>query len=227
MKLGRCKPINEIADLCHRNNILIHTDAAQSIGKVRVNVDELDVDLLTLAGHKLYAPKGIGALFIKNGVRIEPVIRGAGHEFGIRPGTENTPYIVGLGKAAAIAIETLDEAADRMEKMRDLFETLLHEEIGSALTVNGRNAERLPNTLSVNFPAVSGHELVARIPEICASTGAACHSGEVSLSATLKAIGLDEETARGTVRLSLGRETTEDEIRRAASLLVDHWEKLR
>lgn len=226
-EIGTVQPIDEISKLCREHDILFHTDAAQSVGKIRVNVEELEVDLLTVAGHKLYAPKGIGALYVRNGVALSPVLQGAGHEHGLRPGTENVAFIVGLGKAAILAARVLDESRERMETLRDRLLDLLREVIGPELPVNGEAVERLPNTLSVSFPGVTGHDLLARIPEICASTGAACHSEGTTISATLQGIGLDLQVARGTVRLSLGRNTTEDEIDRAASLLIDAWEKLR
>ena len=225
-EIGTLQPIADIAKLCREHDILSHTDAAQSVGKIRVNVEDLDVDLLTVAGHKLYAPKGVGALYVRNGVTISPVLHGAGHEHGLRPGTENVAFIVGLGRAATLANRVLDESAEQMELLRDRLLDLLREVIGLDLTVNGEAVERLPNTLSVNFPGVSGHELLERVPEICASTGAACHSGGAAISATLQAIGLDPQVARGTVRLSVGRNSSEEEIDRAASLLIDAWEKL-
>lgn len=222
---GVLQPIREIAEICHARNVLLHTDAAQSVGKVRVNVDELQVDMLTVAGHKLYAPKGVGALFIRRGVALEPVLHGAGHEGGLRPGTENVPYIVGLGRAAMLAVQSLDEATDRLAALRDRLFDKLYEGIGSRLKINGGQSPRLPNTLNVNFPNVTGGELLARVPELCASTGSACHSGSVQLSPTLEALGLDPEEARGAVRLSVGWYTGEDDIDRAASLLIAAWEE--
>ena len=148
-------------------------------------------------------------------------------KFGLRPGTENVPYIVGLGKAAALAIQHCEEEyRSATEKLRDYLQKVLKQEIGDKLLVNGASVERLPNTLSVSFPDVTGHELLSRIPELCASTGAACHSGDSIVSATLAAIGLTPERASGTVRLSLGRNTKLGEIDSAASLLIDAWEKL-
>ncbi len=223
---GCIQPISAIADLCRERNIRMHTDAAQSLGKIPTNVDDLGVDLLTIAGHKLYAPKGVGALFVRRGVKLEPVIHGAGHEFGLRAGTENVPYIVALGKAAELASRSSQDDSSRLGQLRDRLIHRLREEIGESLSVNGEGAERLPNTLSVNFPGVAGHELLARTPDICASTGAACHSGEAALSATLRAMGLDADTARGTVRLSVGWPTSNEEIDRAADLLSESWRGL-
>jgi cysteine desulfurase len=225
-EIGVVQPIGEIAEICRAREIPFHTDAAQTVGKLRTYVEELGVDMLSIAGHKLYAPKGVGALYVRKGIKLEAVLQGAGHERGLRPGTENTPYIVGLGQAAILARTALDEAADGMVMLRDRLWNQLHDSI-SDLTANGAHASRLPNTLSVNFPNVVGAELLAAIPELCASTGAACHSGTTNLSSTLAAIGLTPEVARGTIRLSVGWFTSEDEVDRAADLLIDAWERLR
>jgi cysteine desulfurase len=226
-EIGTIQPIRAIAEICHARDVLVHTDAAQSVGKLRTFVDELDVDLLSIAGHKLYAPKGVGVLFVRRGVALEPVLHGAGHESGLRAGTENVPYIVALGQAATLAAKSLDQAEQRLATLRDRLYKQLREAIGEGLTVNGGAVERLPNTLSVSFPGVVGHELLARVPELCASTGAACHSGTTSMSATLAALGLTPAQASGTVRLSLGWYTSEEEIDRAASWLINAWEDLR
>ena len=225
-EIGSIQPIRAIADACREQGVLMHSDAAQSIGKVPVNVDDLGVDLLSIAGHKLYAPKGVGALFIRDGVELEPVIHGAAHERGIRPGTENVAYIVGLGMAAELITQQLASAREHMRAMRDRLHTALASAIDERLTVNGAEAARLPNTLSVNFPDAVGQELLERAPDIQASTGAACHSGETKVSATLAAIGVDEATARGTVRLSVGRHTTAEEVDEAARLLIAAWRKM-
>ncbi|MBW3596744.1 MAG: cysteine desulfurase [Planctomycetes bacterium] len=225
---GVVQPIRRIAEICRRAGVLLHTDAAQSVGKIRTHVDELGVDLLTLAGHKVYAPKGIGALYIRSGVAVDPVIHGAGQEAGLRPGTENVPYIVGLGQAALLAHKSLDRSTERMASLRDLLARRLSDPIGPELTINGDGAERLPNTLSVSFPGVVGGELLGRIPELYASTGAACHSDAPEhISATLAAMGLSAEQARGTIRLSVGWYTSEEEIDRAADLLLGAWEALK
>jgi len=226
-EIGAIQPIRMISELCREHDVLVHTDAAQSVGKIRTLVDELDVDLLSFSGHKLYAPKGIGALYVRRGTPLEPVLHGAAHEGGMRAGTENVPYVIGLGQAATLAARSIDEAADRLAGLRDRMHDRLRTAIGRGLTLNAEKAERLPNTLSLNFPGVSASELLARIPELCASTGAACHSGATNVSATLAAIGLPQEVARGTVRLSVGWYTSEDQIDRAASLLIAAWEDLR
>lgn len=226
-EIGTIQPIRQIAELCRARGILFHTDAAQSAGKIPLLVDELGVVLLSIAGHKLYAPKGVGALYVGSGTRIEPVLRGAGQEFGLRPGTENVISIVALGHACSLAAESLSESSSRISALRDRLLARLRAEIGEQLSVNGEHAPRLPNTLSVNFPEVAGADLLRATPEICASTGAACHSGATKLSATLAAIGLDEMTARGAVRLSLGWYTREDDVDQAAELLIGSWEKLQ
>jgi cysteine desulfurase len=224
---GVIQPIRQIAALCRARGTLLHTDAAQSAGKIRTAVTELGVDLLTIAGHKLYAPKGGGALYVRQGIPLEPVVRGAGQEGGVRPGTENTPYIAALGRAAALAAEHLDEAAARMASLRDRLQQRLQDGVGPGLVVHGRKAERLPNTLSVGFPRVVGGELLARIPELYASTGAACHSDAAEhISSTLAAMQVTAEQARGTIRLSVGWYTTQEEVERAADLLLEAWETL-
>jgi cysteine desulfurase len=226
-EVGTVQPLREIAAACHAAHVPLHADAAQSVGKLRTHIDELDVDLLTVAGHKMYAPKGVGALFVRQGVALEPVLRGAGHEAGMRPGTENVAGIVGLGIAAQMAAKNLDDTQARLEQLRDRLQELLLDAIGERLIVHGARAARLPNTLSVSFPDVTGHELLARIPELCASTGSACHSETDAMSPTLAAMGVSREVARGTIRLSLGWYTTEDDVERAASLLLEAWETLR
>ncbi len=225
-EIGSVQPLREIAAICHEYGVLVHTDAAQSLGKLRVKVDELEVDLLTIAGHKIYAPKGIGALFVRQTVDLAPLLHGAGHEKGLRPGTENVPFIVALGAAALLAARELELNSARMILLRDRLYEQLREGIGSTLTLNGARGARLPNTLSINFPNVNGAELLARVPEVCASTGAACHSSGTSLSDTLSAIGLHPATAQGTVRLSLGWYTSEEDVDRAASLLIGAWEAM-
>jgi cysteine desulfurase len=225
-EVGTIQPIAEIAEICRERKVLVHTDASQSIGKIPTRVDELGVDMLSVAGHKFYAPKGIGALYVRPGVGLEPIIHGAGHERGLRAGTENTPYIVALGAAANLARRGIAEASPRMAAMRDRLARTIQSEIEGAV-VNGEVAnQRLPNTLSISFPRVSGQQLLSQIPELCASTGAACHSDGALESATLSAMGATPDLIRGTIRLSVGWQTNEDEIMRAASLLVDAWERL-
>ena len=224
-EVGSIQPISQFAETCHGRGILLHTDAAQSVGKIPTCADQLDCDLLTVAGHKLYAPKGVGVLMVRSGLELEPLMHGAAHEKGMRAGTENTPYIVGLGKAAQLASERLDDAGEALGKLRDRLNDRLLVSIPD-LIVNGKNSERLPNTLSVSFPAVTGQEMLKRIPELCASTGSACHSSGLVTSATLASMGRTSEQMAGTVRLSLGWYSSQDEIDRVASLLIDAWENL-
>jgi cysteine desulfurase len=226
-EIGTVQPIRKIARICREHHILIHTDAAQTVGKIRTNVDELDVDLLSFSAHKFYGPKGIGALYVRQGTAVEPLLHGAGHESGMRAGTENVPYIVGLGKAASLVRQSLDKSVVRLMSLRDRLHDALTEAIGVRLSVNGLDAERLPNTLSMNFPDVMARDMLSRIPELCASTGAACHSGVTNVSATLAAIGVPSEVARGTVRLSVGWSTSEEEVDRAVNLLAGAWEAVR
>ncbi len=226
-EIGTIQPIRQIADLCHARGVLLHTDAAQSVGKIRTNVTELGADLLSIAGHKIYAPKGVGALYVGGKTPIEPVLRGAGQESGLRPGTENVALIVGLGHAASVAEAGLVASAERLASLRDRLLARLEAAIPSGLSVNGSDAPRLPNTLSVNFPGAIGSDLLRAIPELCASTGAACHAGATQMSATLAAISLEESVARGAIRLSLGWYTSEEEIDRAADWLIAAWENQR
>lgn len=226
-EIGTVQPIREIARVCRRSGVLLHTDAAQSVGKIPVGVNDLDVDLLTIAGHKLYAPKGVGALYVRHGVALAPALHGAAHEGGLRPGTENVAYIVALGRAATLVSKSLDDSQPRLTMLRDRLYDLLHDTIGDRLTINGAEARRLPNTLSVNFPGAIGAEILSRIPELCASTGSACHSGTTNMSASLKALDLDPATAAGTVRLSVGWHTSEEDIDLAASWLIRAWEDSR
>jgi cysteine desulfurase len=224
---GVIQPLDEISEICRDRNVLLHTDAAQSVGKIETVVEDLGVDLLSVAGHKLYAPKGIGVLYVRRGVPLEPIMHGAGHEGGLRPGTESVPLIVGLGHAAMMAFRSLEASAERLSGLRDQLHNRLLEVIGERLTLNGCDAPRLPNTLSVNFLGLSAADILARIPELCASTGSACHSGSTGMSPTLEAMGLDPESARGTLRLSVGWFTSVEEIDRAAELLIGAWEDLQ
>jgi cysteine desulfurase len=220
-EVGTLQPISEIARLAHERGALVHTDAAQSVGKVTVNVRDLGVDLLSVAGHKLYAPKGVGALFIRRGVTVEPLIHGAGHESGRRAGTENVPYIVGLGMACALAKQSLPAATARLQALRDRLWNQLQSQLGERVVLNGSPERRLPNTLNVNFVGQVGADLLQATPEIAASTGSACHEGSIVQSPVLCAMGVPPELGRGAVRLSVGRFTTEDEVDRAAAALVE------
>lgn len=226
-EVGTLQPLKQIAEICHEEGVLLHSDAAQTAGKIRTQVDELEVDLLSIAGHKLYGPKGVGALFVRQGVALEPLIHGAGQESGLRAGTENVAGIVGLGAAAALAAKSLDSTEQRLTELRDRLLLALRTGIGEGLFVHGELAPRLPGTLSVSFPGVSGRDLLGRTPELCASTGSACHSGSQAISPTLAAMGVPADVARGTIRLSLGWYTSEEDVDRAASLLIGAWEAVQ
>lgn len=225
-EIGAIQPLSAIANICRERGVILHTDAAQAVGKIPIDVTRLNVDLLTVAGHKLYAPKGVGALYVRRGVRLEPLLHGAGHEAGLRAGTENVAQIVGLGIASEFASRHLGNSRPRLESLRDRLWSQLRESI-PGISWNGAGAAMLPNTLSVNFPRVRGSALLARLPDICASTGAACHSGEASLSATQRALGLLPQIAEGTVRFSVGLYNAEAEIDRAANQIIAAWETLR
>jgi cysteine desulfurase len=222
---GTLQPIAEIAGLAHSAGALVHTDAAQSCGKVRVSTRHEKVDLLSIAGHKLYAPQGVGVLFVRAGTPIKPLVIGAGHEHGLRPGTENVASIVGLGQACEVARHSLVEEGERMIRLRDRLWSLLREAIPD-ITLNGYPAERLPNTLNVRFPGVAGNTLLAACPAIAASTGSACHASGDSASEVILAMGIPEAEAIGSVRLSLGRFNTREEIDFAATELIRAWQKL-
>ncbi len=213
-EVGTLEPIAEIGKLAKKHGITFHTDAAQSVGKVPVQVDALNVDLLTIAGHKLYAPKGIGALYVRRGTLLEPLIHGAGHEQGRRAGTENVPSIVALGEACALAEKQLGEQTTRWQQLRERLLHGLEARVGP-VKVNGHPEYRLPNTLNICVPGVVGEEVLARAPGVAASTGSACHAGHTEPSAVLLAMGIKPALALGALRLSLGRWTTEEEIAEA------------
>lgn len=224
-EIGTLQPIAEISRLAKRKGAIVHTDAAQTLGKVPVDVDALGVDLLTIAGHKLYAPKGIGALYIRRGTKLEKLMAGAGHERGLRPGTENVAGIVALGKACEIAERDLTTEQMKLRGLREHLLAKLRAGI-EGLVLHGHPTQRLPNTLFVSFPGVHGARLLEAVPEIAASTGSACHSGSDAPCASLVAMGLDPGLALGPIRLSLGRDTTVQEVDQAAALLVAGWKKL-
>lgn len=219
-EIGVVQPIRQIAALCRERDVLSHTDAAQSVGKIPVNVDELGVDLLTVAGHKMYAPKGVGALYVRRGVSLEPLLHGAGHEAGLRAGTENVASLVGLGRAASLAMRNLNDTADRITRLRDRLLERLQEALSDRLTIHGQGAERLPNTLSISLADVDAGELLRRCPELCASAGGSGRTGSLRMSPAMAAIGATPDVARGTLRFSVGWYTTEEEIDRASSLLI-------
>ena len=216
-EVGTIQPIEEISKIARERGIVFHTDAAQSVGKIVTKVDDLGVDLLSVAGHKLYAPKGIGALYIHKGTPIEPLIHGAGHESGRRAGTENVLLVVGLGKACEIAKSHVND--DGILELRNRFWKLLQDNFGEKVVLNGHPLHRLPNTLNVSFVGKAGGEILSRLDGVAASTGAACHSGSVELSPVLKAMGISNEVGMGAIRFSLGRTTTIQELERVVHLL--------
>ncbi|OCA81465.1 cysteine desulfurase NifS [Bacillus sp. FJAT-27225] len=207
---GTLQPIQEIGNLAERNGIAFHTDASQSVGKVPVNVNDLKIDMLTIAGHKLYAPKGIGALYIRKGIELEPLIHGAGHESGLRAGTENTLLAVGLGTACKIAGSYV--GSRELKELTEYFWDRLKKQFGDLVQLNGHPEERLPNTLNVSFVKRIGQDLLDKIPQLAASTGSACHAGSIELSPVLKEMAVPEQVGMGAIRFSLGRHTTKDEI---------------
>lgn len=226
-EVGTLQPIAEMAALAQSHEIAFHTDAAQSIGKVPVDVQALGVDLLSLAGHKLYAPKGVGALFVKNDIVLEKFMHGAGHELGWRAGTENVLALVGLGKACEVMETHLKMWGDRLAYVRDRLENALVKGIQD-IRVNGHLTHRLPNTLSVSFLGVDADAVLSDIKdEVAASAGAACHAGDVTVSHVLRAMKVPTEWARGTLRLSVGRFTTEDDVDKAADVILKAVTKMR
>lgn len=224
-EIGTIQPIAEISRLGKAKGAVIHTDAAQTVGKIAVNVNALGVDLLTIAGHKLYAPKGIGALYVKRGTTLERVLTGANHERGLRPGTENVAGIVALGKACEISERDLVSSEMRLRGLRERLLQKLRSGIRD-LVLHGHPTERLPNTLFMSFPGVTGDRLLEAVPEIAASTGSACHSGSDGPCASLLAIGVATDHAVGPVRLSLGRESTVHDVEVAAERLTTAWHRL-
>ena len=224
---GTLQPIAEIARVARKHGVLLHTDAAQSVGKIPVRVEDLGVDLLTVAGHKLYAPKGIGALYTKHGLQLEPVIYGGGQESGRRSGTENVANMVALGTACLLAQEQLAESQVRLQRLRDELQRLMEKYIPDRVHLNGHPTDRLPNTLNVSVDGVIGEEVLADTLEIASSTGSACHEGNTDPSPVLMAMGMSRERALGALRLTLGRWSTEEQIEEAARLLARSMDSLR
>ena len=218
-EVGTIQPIEQIGRITRERGIAFHTDAAQSVGKIPTRVADLGMDLLTVAGHKLYAPKGVGALFVRGGVTLEPLIHGAAHEHGLRAGTENVAGIVGLGQACETAVRNLAEIGARVRQLRDGLHRGLEQRVGG-VRLNGHPARRLPNTLNVSFEGLDSDELLRALPEIAASTGAACHAHSREPSAVLTAMGVPAALALSAVRFSLGRGNTAQEMERAAELIV-------
>ncbi len=223
---GVLQPVSELAALARAVGAAMHVDAAQSAGKVELDVKALGIDALSIAGHKLYAPKGVGVLFLRSGVALKNLTWGAGHERGLRPGTENVSGIVGLGVACVAAKRDLQSLSARLTSLRDLLFARLSAQVPQ-LKLNGHPTARVPGALNVCFPNVSGTALLAKTPELAASTGSACHDGHETASPVLLAMGVSSELARGAVRLTLGRGTTQDDVERAAAALSRAWGELK
>jgi cysteine desulfurase len=219
---GTLQPIRELAALAHSHGALLHTDAAQAAGKIPLDVTELGVDLLTMVGHKMYAPKGIGALYVRSGTPIQPIVHGAGQERGLRAGTENVAFIVALGVAAELAAARLPSPA-----VRDVLHEELDRLLPGVIQLNGHPVDRLPNTLNISLAGINGKELLTATRKVAASTGSACHEGVDSPSAVLTAMGLSSDRALAAVRLSCGHWTTVEQVRRAADLLAASHKAMR
>ncbi|GAC1369344.1 MAG: cysteine desulfurase family protein [Ktedonobacteraceae bacterium] len=217
---GTLQPIAEIARIAHQRGVLFHTDASQAVGKIPTHVTTLGVDLLTVAGHKLYAPKGIGALYVRRGVQLESLLYGGGQEKGRRAGTENIAYMVGLGRAAFLAHAQLPSSQPRIQLLRDQLQRRLEQLLPQRVHLNGHPVERLPNTLNISIDGVVGEEILAVTPEIASSTGSACHEGSTEPSPVLTAMGLSRERALGALRLTLGLWSSEEEVERAATFIA-------
>jgi cysteine desulfurase len=216
---GALMPVAELAAAARSHGTVVHSDAAQAIGKIPVSVDDLGVDLLSIAAHKCYGPKGVGALYVRRGTALSPLVLGAGQEGGLRPGTENVAGIVGLGAAVRLAMDHLESDAARIAQLRDALWTALSASV-EGVSRHTPDDACLPNTLLVSFPGVLGTDLLARVPGLAASTGSACHAGEHTPNATLLAMGISPDVSLGAVRLSLGRGNTRDDVDAAAELLA-------
>ena len=217
-EVGTIQPLAEVSRITRTHGIRLHTDAAQSVGKIATDVGTLGVDLLTIAGHKLYAPKGVGALYVRRGTPLEPLIHGAGHERGRRAGTESALLAVGLGTACDLARDL--EPMEKVRVLRDRLWQRLRAKSDHRVVLNGHAEDRLPNTLNVSFVGRVGAEILAQLEGVAASTGSACHAGRVELSPVLKAMGVPPEVGMGAIRFSLGRGTTQEEIDAVADRLA-------
>ncbi len=225
-EVGTIQPVEAISAIARKHNITLHSDAAQSVGKIKTDVKEMEVDLLTVAGHKLYAPKGIGALFIRRGIKLQKLMHGANHEHNLRAGTENVPEIVGLGKAAEIALRDFEANHSHMRTCRDLLFQKLEEAIPE-IRLNGHPTKRLPNTLSISFPDIEANTLLDEITEVAASAGAACHADHIDVSSVLQAMHVPQHFAMGTIRFSTGKRSTLLEMEKAAQIIIKAVRRLQ
>lgn len=223
-EVGTIQPLEACARIAHDHGIAIHSDGAQCVGKVETSVRKLGVDLYSIVAHKFYGPKGVGALYVRNGLKLEPLIHGGEQQGGQRAGTESALLAVGLGKACELAQDL--STAERARGLRDLFWQQLQAAFGSGVVLNGHERHRLPNTLNVSFIGHRGSEILARLNGVAASTGSACHAGTVGMSPTLKAMGVSVEAAAGAVRFSLGRWTTREEIETVLGQLLGVVERV-
>jgi cysteine desulfurase len=220
-EIGTLQPIAQISEIAKTHGVLMHSDAAQSVGKIPVNVADLGVDLLTIVGHKMYAPKGIAALYVKTGVQLQSIIGGGGQENGLRAGTENVAYAVGLGEAAELVIDSLEVGEKgRLSVLIQKFETILRQNLPELVHVHGHPTDHLPNTLNFRIDGVGALLLLSSMPTIALSAGSACHSGQDKPSSVLLALGLEPIDALGAIRLSLGRWSTEVEVEEAAAQII-------
>lgn len=227
-EIGTIQPIAQIGEIARKRGIRFHTDAVQTVGKIPVDVNQLKVDLLSISAHKLYGPKGVGALYIKKGVRLEPLIHGGGHEKGIRPGTENVSGIVGMGKACEIAERDLEKIKNHTSNLRNRLIDRILSEVEDAY-LNGHPTKRLPNIVNFRFSAIEGESLVLHLDskKIAASTGSACSSKKLEPSHVLMALGLKEVDAHGSLRLSLGKENTTEDVEYVVEAIKETVKKLR
>jgi cysteine desulfurase len=221
-EIGTIQPVAEIAAAARRRGAFTHADAAQSVGKIPVDVEKLGIDFLSIAGHKLYAPKGVGALYVRRGIKMPPLLLGAGQEGGRRPGTENVAFIVALGEACRLAGMMLESEQQRLSGLAAELLAGLERQIPQIVLV-GHPSQRLPNTVNVLFPDVSGRRLLEECPQVMASTGSACHADSEEPSAVLTALGIPHDQALGAVRLSLGRATTDEDVAAAVAALTAAW----
>jgi cysteine desulfurase len=219
-EVGTIQPIAACAQIARDHGVPFHTDAAQSVGKIPTRVAELGIDLLSIAGHKAYAPKGIGALYVRTGTRLEPLIHGGGHEGGRRAGTESAMLTAALGAACELAGDLAP--MEGLRRLRDQFRDALHANLGDRVVLNGHPEQRLPNTLNVSFVGCNGAEILAALDGVAASTGSACHSGQIEVSPVLRAMNISKDVAMGAVRFSLGRATTADEVEEVVERIAAH-----